>query len=232
MATTLPAQFSLQLEQGITISDVVKYKPIGIGINYQVSTWKGFDLSVGLAFDQVTLETDLPRTQEAPTCPNASFFCNFGPAGVTSRESRLLLPVGISRRTHRLTYGLQIRPGLRIHDAVDLTYPVLFSDIAGETRTVAVRYGEAEPNRFGFTDNGKYKPTSNPIHLQLGMDFTYDLSERLGVGLNYRYEGLMTKQVEVMLTDFYGTRPTGADPVYFREQSQVHYLSMVFVWRL
>jgi len=45
--TTLPNQFTLQFEQGITVSDDINYKPIGIGLDYQAASWKGFYFQSG-----------------------------------------------------------------------------------------------------------------------------------------------------------------------------------------
>ena len=229
--TTLPAQFSVYLEQGVTVSDNINHKPIGLGLDYQLATWKGFDFSVGMAFDQITIETDLPLVDGAVTCPNASFFCNFTGADVKSRESRVFLPLRISRRAGRFTYGLELRPGLRVHDAIDLTYPILFSDIAGETQTAATRYGEGVPRSLVFQDVGEYTVNTSAFRVQYGVNLAYDLSERLSFGLTYRYEGFINEEVEVSLGDFYGA-PREVDPVYFRGRSRVHYLVATVGWRL
>jgi hypothetical protein len=224
--TTLPAQFTIQLEQGLTVSEDINYKPIGVGLDYKAASWKGFDFSVGLAFDQITITTELPLADENIVCPNASFFCNFDDAAVKSRESRLFLPLSLSRRAGRFTYGLELRPGLRVHDAIDFTYPILFSDIFGKTQTVAASYGKGIPRSAVFQDAGAYTVNTPKFRVQLGTNFTYDLSERFSFGLNYRYEGFVNDAIEVSLGGGFSAIPQEPtpDPVYFRGRSQVHYL--------
>ena len=232
--TTLSAQLSLQLEQGLTVSDNINYKPIGLGLDYQFASWNGFDFSVGVAYDQITIETDLPIVENVLICPNASFFCNFDGAEVRSRESRLFLPLRISRRVGRFTYGLELRPGLRIHDAIDLTYPILFSDILGETTTVATSYGEGVARSPVFLDSGDYVTDTKTFRIQGGVNLAYDLSERFSLGLSYRYEGFVNDAIEVSLSNAFLAQPEEpeTDPVYFRGQSRVHYLMAVVRWKL
>lgn len=231
ITTTLPAQFSVYLEQGVTVSDNINHKPIGLGLDYQIGSWKGFDFSVGVAFDQITIETGLPLEDGAVTCPNASFFCNFTGADVKSRESRVFLPLRISRRAGRFTYGLELRPGLRVHDAIDLTYPILFSDIFGETQTVATRFGEGVPRSPVFQDAGEYTVNTSAFRVQYGANLAYELSERFNFGISYRYEGFVNEEIGVSLGGFYGAARE-VDPVIFRGRSRVHYLVAVVYVKL
>lgn len=68
ITTTLPAQFSVYLEQGVSISDDVRYQPLGIEIDYRIAAFKTFDFSVGLAYNQIALEEKLTRSQEIFPC--------------------------------------------------------------------------------------------------------------------------------------------------------------------
>jgi len=139
ITTTLPAQFSLQLEQGITASDDVNYKPIGISLDYQVTSWRGFEFSVGLAFDQVTLLTDLPLVGEPRVCSGFFYYCNFDDSQLKSHESRVFLPLRVAHRTGRFSYGLELRPGFRIYDAIDFTRPVFESNRYDDYSTISGR---------------------------------------------------------------------------------------------
>jgi opacity protein-like surface antigen len=223
LSTTSSAQFSLQLEQGLTVSDDINYKPIGIGIDYQVASWKGFGFSVGLAFDQVKLEestvagsTRIINCGIIPDClPQFSF--------VESYESRLLLPLGVSRKAGRFTYGLQVRPAYRVRDAVR-TLPHDDQDI------VQTKFGENIRVSQLFIDSGNYRVDKNQFSLQLGTDFQYALSERMSFGLNYRYEGLLKDEITVTRIITYGGSPFNTE--YFREKAQAHYLVLTVGWRL
>jgi len=186
MTTTLPAQFSLQLEQGITTSDNVNYKPIGIGLDYKIASWRGFEFSVGLAFDQVTLLTDLPLEGEPRVCSGFFYFWNFNDSKLKSHESRVFLPLRVAHRTGRFTYGLELRPGFRIYDAIDFTYPIFESNTFEDSRTISGRYGSSIPisdrQRPTFTVN------TAKFRVQLGTSLSYRISKRFSLGFSYRYE--------------------------------------------
>jgi opacity protein-like surface antigen len=218
--TTLPDQFTLQFEQGITVSDDINYKPIGIGLDYQAASWKGFYFSVGLAFDQVTLEEELTVNPEVAFCGVAS--CPLQLSFVESYESRLVLPLGLSRNAGRFTYGLQVRPAYRVRDAIR----TLHHD---DRDIVQTTFGEDIRVSQLFIDSGNYRVNKNHFSLQLGTDFQYALSERISFGLNYRYEGLLREEITVTRVITYGGPPFETE--YFRGEAQAHYLVAVVSWR-
>lgn len=230
MATTLPAQFSLQLEQGITLSEDVNYKPVGIGLNYQVVSWKGFEFSIGLAFDQVTILADLPLAGEPRTCSGFFYFCNYDNSKLKSYESRIFIPLRVEHRTGRFTYGLELRPGFRIHNTIDFTRPVFESNSYDDSRTISGRYGRSIP----ISDNQRATFTVNTkkFRVQLGANLSYHLSKRLSFGFNYRYEGFVNEAIEVLFTPSPWARPVASPPFYSRGRSRVHYLVGMVGWKL
>lgn len=224
LTTTMSAQFSLQLEQGITISDDVNYKPIGIGLDYQAVSWKGFELSVGLAFDQIFLVTKLPLESEFRVCYETQYFCNFDDATVKSHESRLFIPLRLRHRKGRFAYGLELRPGFRIYNTLDFTYPVLAGSYYRSTTTLSGRYGVSMPTSENVRTTDEYTVSTSKFQVQLGANLAYDLSERFNLGLSYRYEGFTNDNVEVSKPGLYRNSIAQPDRLYFKGRSQVHYL--------
>jgi len=181
---------------------------------------EGFLFSVGLAFDQVTLEEELTVNPEVAFCGVAS--CPLQLSFVESYESRLVLPLGLSRNAGRFTYGLQVRPAYRVRDAIR----TLHHD---DRDIVQTTFGEDIRVSQLFIDSGNYRVNKNHFSLQLSTDFQYALSERISFGLNYRYEGLLREEITVTRVITYGGPPFETE--YFRGEAQAHYLVAVVSWR-
>jgi hypothetical protein len=224
ITTTLPAQFSIHLEQAVGISDDVRYQPIGVEIDYRIAALKSFDFSVGLAYNRIALEEKLTGSQEIFPCGILGCFpTTLTTSFVRSNESRLALPLGISRTSDRFTYGIQLRPSYRFSSDVRFPTP-------DNQQIVETKFGEDIPVSEIFIDSGNYRVDKTRFSLQVGTNFQYALTERFSFGLNYRYEGLLNNDILIIRHGFYGAPPARTE--YFRGRSQVHYLVATVGWRL
>lgn len=226
VSVALSAQFSVYLEQGMTVSSDTNYKPIGFGIDYQIAPRKGFEFSVGLAFDQVSILTDLPLAGEPRVCSGLYYYCNFDDSKLKSRESRVFIPLRVGRRTGRFTYGLELRPGLGIYDAIDFTYPQFESNYYDDSHTISGRYGRNIRRSDYYTET--YTVNNAKIRVQLGTNLSYHISKRFSLGFSYRYEGFANKDIEVFFTPNSWAPPR----FYSRGRSRAHYLVAMVRWSL
>ena len=223
VSITLSAQFTLSLEQGMTISDDRNYKPVGLALNYQAVEWKGFNFSLGLAFDQVTLEEELTPTP-TPEINCGIVRCFISNSWIKSHESRLILPLGLSRTTNRFTYGLQLRPGIRVQNNIRLPHPLNSEEI------MRIQFGEPFPVSQLFSDSGEFTVYKPRFSLQIGTDFQYMMTKRISFGLNYRYEGGLNNKIKVVVKGGYTSESVKIE--YFRGEARVHYLVAMVGWRL
>lgn len=221
LATTLPAQFSVYLEQGVGFSDEVHHQPIGLGVDYQVTKNKGFNLIVGLAYNQMTLEEELILQAEPFLCGTAG--CIPPPVSfVKSYESRLALPFGVSHTSNRFTYGLQVRPGHRFGSRIRTINPP-------SGQPVEARFGEDLPLSSLFSDQATYRVDKSRFSLQIGTDLRYAISSRISVGLNYRFEGFLKEDIFLFRALTFSSTP--GETEYYRGQAQAHYLVATVGWR-
>lgn len=223
VSTTLPAQFSLQLEQGIGLSGGIHHQPIGLSFNYQITELAGFNISLGLAYDQVTVKKDLIINPSLVFCDLPNRCLPFPASFVKSYESRLVLPFGLSRTVDRFTYGLQIRPGYRFSDRVKA--PTYFGEPIVESK-----FGEDLPGHPLFSDNSTYRAEKSSFSLQLSTDFRYAVTPRIFIGLNYRYEGFIMDQTIIYRSSVVGI-PVEND-VFARGNTRAHFVVAAVGWKL
>jgi len=228
---SLTAQVSLAIEQGATLSNgVTKHRPFGFALDYEMPSVREVRFSLGLALDQVKLDTELNLLPNVVVCPNASFFCNFLPADLEANELRLFIPLTMSWHKGPVTVGFQARPGWRIQNNLQLRYPVLFTPVENAFATVETSYGESTP-RSEISSNGSYRVNNDPFRIQLGGFMSYRVSKRLDLGLHYRYEGFVNNEITVGLTDVLtNTPPSEEGRIFFSGERRVVYFLASCRW--